>query len=69
MKSIDAQFFTGPVSPWTNPKGCLVRDGRVGHSGDLLSGEHRSRIDVHMRSRLAELACDFPYDDHFGGPP
>jgi len=40
----------------------MLRNGRCGDAGELLSPELRQLIDEHSRTELRRLGCDFPYD-------
>ena len=66
MKAIDHKFYPGEVSPFARPGGAMIRQGKQGSSGEVLSGEQQAFIDDYCRRGLAELGCDFPYDEHYG---
>jgi hypothetical protein len=66
MKAIDHKFYPGEVSPFARPGGQMIRQGKIGSSGELLSAEQQAFIDDYCRTGLKELGCDFPYDDHYG---
>ncbi len=44
----------------------MVRSGKSGDSGELLSPEQQREIDRHSQAALAELGSDFPYVEAFG---
>lgn len=67
MKAIGEKFdSTGLSPPWAQSHGTMVRRGRVGGSGELLSQDQQRRIDAYWRDELHRLGSDFPYDDHYG---
>ena len=43
--------------------GKMVRRGRAGASGELLTPEQQQRIDDFWKAELTRLGCYFPYDD------
>lgn len=65
MKQNESRF--GPIQtvPWAVEAGAMVRRGRRGDSGELLSARQRRQIDAHYRAELRRLNCDFPYDEVF----
>lgn len=67
MKSVDHKFYPGEMTPFARPGGRMVRQGKKGTSGELLSVEEQHTIDAYCRQRLQELGSDFPYDPYYGG--
>jgi hypothetical protein len=69
MKAISRKFDTiGLSPPWVDPHGTMIRAGRAGGSGELLTPEQQKRIDDFWRAELLRLGSDFPYDAHYGTP-
>jgi hypothetical protein len=61
MRRLEEKFDPGRVVPWG--KACsMLRNGRCGDAGALLSPELRQLIDEHSRTELRRLGCDFPYE-------
>jgi hypothetical protein len=62
MKAIDHKFVPLPKGslPWAKELS-MVRTGKAGNSGELLSREQQLRIDAHFQAELKQLGCDFPY--------
>jgi hypothetical protein len=56
------------MTPWTNPNGKMMRNGKVGNSSELLTAAQQQQIDAHCRAELAKLGSDFPYDTLFALP-
>lgn len=70
MKAIGHKFDTiGLSPPWASARGSMVRRGRAGGSGELLSPADQRRIDDYWRAELEKLGSDFPYDEAFGLAP
>jgi len=65
MKSIDHKFTPGRISPFSLPKGHMIRSGNKGNSSELLTPAQQARISEHCRRSLQNLGCDFPYDIHY----
>jgi hypothetical protein len=66
MKSISHKFDTiGMSPPWVDPRGTMVRSGRAGSSGEMLTAQQQRRIDDFWRAELSRLGSDFPYDRYF----
>lgn len=65
MKREQSKFDPGQVVPWGG-RGFMLRRGRAGSSGELLTPELQQRIDNQCRATLLSLGCDFPYDAAFG---
>jgi hypothetical protein len=55
------RFDPGRVVPWGKTHS-MLRKGRRGEAGELLSPKLRQLIDDHSRTELRRLKCDFPYD-------
>lgn len=68
MKAIDHKFYPGEVTPFARPGGSMIRRGRKGASGELLTADQQARIDATCRADLQALGSDFPYDAHYGAP-
>ncbi len=66
MRSIDDRFHPGLVTPWSDPRGRMMRRGERGESRRALSAQQRRRIDDYARQELADLGSDFPFDAYFG---
>lgn len=67
MKSVDHKFYPGEMTPFARPGGRMVRQGKKGTSGELLSVAEQHTIDACCRERLREMGSDFPYDLYYGG--
>jgi len=68
MQANSRCFDTRGLSPpWVDARGKMIRRGRAGGSDELLSPQQQARIDTYWRAQLAELDCDFPYAEHYGG--
>jgi hypothetical protein len=65
MQSIDDKFHPGPVAPWSDPNGKMMRRGRSGESQEALTSVQRRRIDDFAMRELARLGSDFPYEEYF----
>jgi len=61
MRRLTDRFDPGRIVPWGRAHS-MLRRGRPGGAGELLSPELRQLIDQHSRSELQRLECDFPYD-------
>jgi hypothetical protein len=66
MKAIDHKFYPGEVSPFARPGGQMIRSGRRGNSGEMLSPAQQAHIDAWAKAGLARLGSDFPYERTFG---
>jgi hypothetical protein len=64
MKKISHKFES-PGAPWGKSAGAMLRRGKSGVSGELISPDQQRRIDEYWRAELAKLECDFPYDEAF----
>jgi aryl sulfotransferase len=64
MKKIEHKF-EAPGAPWASPKGSMMRRGKSGASGELITQEQQRRIDDYWRAELGRIGCDFPYDAAF----
>jgi len=66
MKQHEAQFapyqmiFKKPAR-----RVAMIRSGKVGKSGELISMEQQAAIDNFCRTSLLDIGSDFPYDDAF----
>jgi hypothetical protein len=61
MSRCSDRFDPGRVVPWGKAHS-MLRKGRRGEAGELLSPKLRQLIDDHSRTELRRLKCDFPYD-------
>ena len=68
MKKIGHKFDPAG-SPWSNPRGAMMRRGERGSAGELLSAADQRRIDDYWRAELTRIGCDFPYDAEFTVAP
>ena len=66
MKANDHKYHQGVGTPFSPPHGEMIRSGKKGTSGELLSVDQQRRIDDNCRHRLAALGSDFPYDELYG---
>ncbi len=69
MSAIEDKF--SPMPKGTLPWGeglKMMREGRPGHSSEMLSLEQQRRIDAHFAEELEQLGSDFPYA-MLAGPP
>jgi hypothetical protein len=57
--------FAPPRMLFTRQHGTMVRAGKVGASGELLTREQQLAIDGHFRSELERLGSDLPYAELF----
>nr|VFJ55148.1 MAG: Sulfotransferase domain-containing protein [Candidatus Kentron sp. FW]VFJ66241.1 MAG: Sulfotransferase domain-containing protein [Candidatus Kentron sp. FW] len=66
MKAHEDQFCP-PLLPFVPKKkrAVMIREGRTGNSGELLSPAQQERIDQHMLAELKRLGSDFPYAEKF----
>jgi len=64
MHRLRDRFDPGRIVPWGKAHS-MLRKGKAGGSGELLSQQLRNRIDDHCRAELRRLNCDFPYDSAF----
>ena len=67
MKAHDHKYHQSPGTPFSPPGGQMIRAGRHGGSGELLSPTQQTRIDDWCRARMRALGSDFPYDAFYGG--
>jgi len=61
MKGVDEKFAPGALTP-LSPGAGLVRRGRQGGAGEMLSLAQQRRMDRVFRSALDEMGSDFDYD-------
>jgi hypothetical protein len=64
MRRLRDKFDPGRIVPW-GKSDSMLRKGKAGGSGELLSPQLRHRIDDHFRAELRRLKCDFPYESTF----
>lgn len=57
--------FAPPRFPFTPKRAQMVRAGKVGGSGELLTREQQATIDSFCMSELERLGSDFPYAETF----
>ncbi|MCA9710670.1 MAG: sulfotransferase domain-containing protein [Myxococcales bacterium] len=57
--------FAPPHMLFTPKRATMVRSGKTGGSGELLSRAQQARIDRHFQAELQQLGCDFPYAEVF----
>lgn len=57
--------FAPPRMRFTRGRGTMVRAGKVGGSGELLTRQQQARIDRHFRAELEALGSSFPYAELF----
>jgi len=62
MKGIDHKFGTGRMIPWRAPS-TMMRKGRQGGSGELLTPERQRELDAHCIAELKRLGSDLPYEE------
>jgi Sulfotransferase domain len=62
MKRIDRKFGTGKMISWRET-GSMIRKGRQGGSGELLTPERQREIDAHCVAELKRLGSDLPYEE------
>ncbi len=63
MKGIDRKFGIFQMAPWRVP-GAMIRKGRQGGSGELLSPERQRELDTHCIAELKRLGSDLPYEEY-----
>ncbi len=63
MKAIDEKFVPMPKGtvPWGEME--MMRAGKAGNSGELISLEQQQRIDAHCQAELARLGSTLPYTE------
>nr|VFK64148.1 MAG: hypothetical protein BECKTUN1418D_GA0071000_12465 [Candidatus Kentron sp. TUN] len=68
MKAHEDQFGP-PLLPFVPQKkrATMIRAGKSGNSGELLTSAQQDRIDQHMLAELKRLGSDFPYTEKFMG--
>jgi len=62
MKSIDHKFGTFHIVPWHKPS-VMMRKGKQGDSGELLTPGQQREIDAHCIAELKRLGSDLPYEE------
>jgi hypothetical protein len=65
MKRIDHKFGTFQTIPWGAPT-VLMRKGKQGDSGELLTPAQQRAIDAHCIAELKRLGSDLPYQEFCG---
>jgi len=67
MRRINHKFSPPPalLPPWSAKKASMIRRGKRGSSGAMLTTAQQRRIDEYWRQELRRLNCDFPYDEKF----
>ncbi|TNE46014.1 MAG: sulfotransferase domain-containing protein [Deltaproteobacteria bacterium] len=61
--------FAPPWLPWVKSPTAMIRSGKSGASGELLSPEQKEHIDHHSRKAVLSILPDFPYDEVFPADP
>jgi hypothetical protein len=66
MKAHETRF-SPPMLPklFNKKRPLMMRSGKSGNSGELLSREQQAAVDEHFYARLKELCSDFPYQENF----
>ncbi len=66
MSAIEDKFTPMPKGtlPWGEGLK-MMREGKTGRSGEVLTPEQQRRIDAHFSQELRSLGSDFPYDALF----
>jgi hypothetical protein len=59
------QRFAPPRMLFTRQHGTMVRAGKVGASGELLTRQQQAAIDRHCQGELGRLGSDLPYAELF----
>ena len=62
MQEIGDRFAPGIMTPLTRAGTPMIRTGKQGGAGELLSLADQQRIDACFRRRLDELGSDLDYD-------
>jgi hypothetical protein len=65
MKSIDERFAPYQGAPWRS-KTFMMRSGKQGGSGALLTPEQQREVDAAFTAELQRLGSDLPYDEICG---
>jgi hypothetical protein len=68
MRTINHKFFPNRFTPWSNPNGRMMRNGKTGNASELLTLAQQQRIDDYCQAELKKLGSDFPYDTLFALP-
>ena len=64
MKEHEYQFGP-PLFPFVKKRTNMMRRGKIGASGELLSSMQQERVDRYFKDRLRASGSDFPYDTLF----
>jgi hypothetical protein len=67
MKLIDHKFGTVRPIPWRAPS-TMMRKGKQGDSGELLTPGRQRELDAHFMAELKRLGSDLPYEEFCGLP-
>jgi len=62
MKRIDRKFAPASMVAWNAPA-TMIRTGKQGGSGELLTVERQRELDQHCMTELRRLGMDFPYEE------
>jgi hypothetical protein len=62
MKGIDHKFAPESMVAWS-PPAPMIRRGKQGGSGELLTPERQRELDEHCIAELKRLGSDFPYEE------
>ena len=64
MKKHESQFAP-PQMPFVKSRGVMMRSGKSGNSGEMLTKAHQAQVDEFQLQQLQALGSDFPYSDYF----
>jgi hypothetical protein len=67
MKRIDRKFGAFQTVPWRAP-GEMIRKGKQGGAGELLTPARQRELDAHCIAELKRLGSDLPYEEFCGQP-
>ena len=62
MKQIDQKFAMFQMIPWGQPN-VMIREGKQGGSGALITPAQQREIDTRFQERLRQMGSDFPYGE------
>lgn len=68
MQGIGHKFNPPAITPLASPAQKMLRRGKSGTSGELLSAAQQRKIDEWVRTRLSELGSAVAYDEIWGQP-
>ena len=64
MKEHEPQF-SPPLLPFVKKQTKMLRAGKSGNSGEMLTKKQQAMIDQYVQKKLKELGSDFPYEEKF----